>query len=420
MAEKTRTVARHATPAPGFVEFVVLMAAAMGLSSLSIDNVLPAFAAVGEALSVADANDLQYLVYVYMVGFALAQIVYGPLADMVGRRRAMQIGLVVYAAGSLAAVLATTFPLLLAGRLVQGIGAAAARVVTLTIVRDRYSGHEMARVMSFVMMVFLIVPVFAPAIGSLFLLLGGWRAVFASMLGMAVLLAAAYALRLPETLPPERRMAPSARRLLGAVKAIVTSRATLGYATALGLLFGALMGYIGSSQQIFATRVYGLGALFPLVFGALAGGMTVASLLSARVVRHIGMRRLSHLSLTVFLAVSAALVVLSFVYAGKPPLPVFAGLLGVLLFAFAIAVPNFNAIAMEPLGAVAGTASSLIGCYTTVLGAAVGAIVGQAFDDTVVPLCLGFLVLGGLAFAVVAWTERGALFRGPFEPRAGA
>lgn len=416
MPEQTSPSGRRA-PEPGFAEFVVLMAAAMGLVSLSIDNVLPAFSAIGTALAIADPNDLQYLVYVYMIGFALAQIVYGPLSDMIGRKRALLSGIAIYAIGSLVAILANDFTTLLAARIVQGIGGASARVLTVTIVRDRYAGNDMARVMAFVMMVFLIVPVFAPAIGSLFLAVGGWHAVFASMLAMALALAVAYWLRLPETLPPERRMAPSARRLLDAVKVIVATRVVVGYGVAQGLLFGALMGYIGSSQQIFETEVYGLGALFPLVFGGLAGGMVVASMISARIVRRLGMRRLSHLSLTVFAGAAAALVVVAFAFGGRPPLPVFLALFGAILFSFAITVPNLNAIAMESLGAVAGTASSLIGSFTTVLGASVGAVVGQAFDGTVMPVALGCLALGGTALAFVAWAERGHLFPDPMAAR---
>ena len=411
--DETKTVSgRKAGPSPGFAEFVLLIAGAMALVSLSIDNVLPAFGPIGEAFGIADANDLQLLVYVYMGGFAVGQLVFGPLSDVVGRRKALLSGLVIYAIGALGASWAGDFSILLVARAVQGFGGAAARVITLTVVRDRYEGHEMARVMSLVMMVFLTAPVFAPALGSLMLVLGGWRLVFDSMLALGGLLAVACYFRLPETLNPAYVMKPSVKEFGRALRAIFASRAAVGYSAAVGFMFGGLMGYIGSSQQILETGVYALGPLFPLAFGALAGVMVIASIISARIVRRLGMRRLAHLSLMIFTGAAVVLVVLSLVFAGRPPFAAFALMLAAVLFAFAIAMPNFGAISMEDLGPVAGTASSVIGSSTTVVGAGIGAVIGLAFDGTVLPLGLGFLLTGLLGIAAVAWAEHGRLFGG--------
>ena len=396
---------------PSFAEFVALISFTMGLMSLSIDNVLPAFGAIQSSFGVADANEMQILISAYMIPFAFMQIVYGPLSDVIGRRPAMMIGLAVYSIGTVVAIFATSFGLLLAGRAIQGMGAAAIRVLVVAIVRDRYSGREMARVMSLIIMVFIVVPVFAPAIGSLFLWLGGWRLIFISMLALAAMVATGFALRMPETLHPEYRFPFSLRRILGGALQTVTTRASIGYASAMGLTMGVLFGYLNSSQQIFQTEVYGLGPLFPLAFGTIAALLGVASFVNAKLVRRLGMRRLSHFGLCAFILMASLLVGAALLFAGRPPLALFGPLLAACLFLMSLMMVNFNTMAMEPLGAIAGTASSVIGLYTTLAGALLGLIVGQAFDGTVIPLGVGFLLLGVVGLLVVLWTERGRLFR---------
>jgi DHA1 family bicyclomycin/chloramphenicol resistance-like MFS transporter len=327
----------------------------------------------------------------------------------------MMIGLAVYSIGTVIAIVAPSFGLLLAARAIQGAGGAAIRVLVVAIVRDRYSGREMARVMSLIFMVFIVVPVFAPAIGSLFLWLGGWRLIFISMLVLAALVVTGFALRMPETLHPEYRFPFSLRRILDGVLQTVTTRTSFGYASAIGLTMGVLFGYLNSSQQIFQTEVYGLGPLFPLAFGAIAAVLGGASYTNARLVRRLGMRRLSHFGICAFILVAALLLGLSLLFAGRPPLALFGPLLAAALFLMSLMATNFNAMAMEPLGAIAGTASSVIGVYTSLSGALLGLLLGQAFNGTVIPLGVGYLVLGILVLLVVLWTERGRLFA-PHHP----
>ena len=400
---------------PAFGEFVALIALLMGLTALSIDNLLPAFGPIGESFAIADANRLQMLVYVYMLGFGVAQLVYGPISDMAGRRPTLLAGLAIYAVGCIMAALAPSFETLLAARVVQGIGAAAARVLATAIVRDCYAGREMARVMSLTFAVFIIVPVFAPAVGSLVLLFGDWHLIFVSMLGLAVALTAWFWLRMGETLHPEYRMPLEAGRILEGVRLTATTRVSIGYATAVGLLFGCLMAYVGSAQQIFEGDLYHLGGWFPAVFGAIAAVMGIAALVNSRLVRRLGMRRLSHVGILGFAAVSALQVAAALIFEGHPPLLLFALILAAGQFLVSLTLPNFNAMAMEPLGHVAGTASSFIGFYTTLVGALMGLVVGQAFDGTVLPLGLGYMALSGLAVLVVLWTENWRLFR-PHNP----
>ena len=345
-----------------------------------------------------------------MAGFAVMKVVYGPLSDVWGRRPVLLCGMALYAAASLLAVLAGSFGFLIALRVVQGMGAAAARVITVSIVRDRFAGREMARVMSFVMMVFIMVPIFAPGIGSLFLVIGGWRLIFATMLALSLAVTVWIALRLPETLHPEYRFAFSFGRIGRALGQTVATRASLGYATAMGLMFGGLIGYLGSSQEIFQTTVYGLGPWFPVAFGSFALVMGLASFVNSRLVRRLGMRRLSHAGICGSVVTASLLLVVALLYGGRPPLALFGVILAGNQFLFSLTVPNFNAIAMEPLGAIAGTGSSLIGFYTTLVGTVIGMLIGHEFDGTVTPMSVGFLACDLCCLAIVLWSEGGRLF----------
>jgi DHA1 family bicyclomycin/chloramphenicol resistance-like MFS transporter len=290
-------------------------------------------------------------------------------------------------------------------------------VLAVAIVRDCYSGREMSRVMSLTFAVFIIVPVVAPATGSATLLFGDWPLLFASMLVLAIVVTTWFWLRMPETLHPEYRLPLSASRILDGIRLTVTTRAALGYSTAVGLMFGTLMGYVGSSQQIFETEVYALGPLFPVAFGAIAAVMGVGAILNAQLVRRWGMRRLAHGSILAFFAVSVLQVTVAALYDGRPPLLLFGSILAASQFLASLAFPNFNAMAMEPLGAVAGTASSFMGFYTTLAAALLGLLIGQAFDGTVLPLGIGYVVLSALAVLVVLWTEGGRLFQPQHEAR---
>lgn len=395
---------------PGFSETVALIAALMGLTALAIDTMLPALPDIGESFGLVRQNDLQLVVYVYMIGFGLAQVVYGPLADVYGRRPVLIGGLVILLAGAIASAIAQSFELLLFARALQGIGAASARVMAVTIVRDRYAGREMARVMSFTMMVFMIVPVLAPTFGTLLLAVSGWRVIFATMAAMCVATGLWFYIRMPETLHPEYRRPLSVRSIAEATRLCVTNREAVGYSTAIGLLFAMLMGFIGSAEQILGSDGYHLGQLFPLAFASVAITGAVAAFVNSRLVRAWGMHRLSHGSHIVHVVLSAIFFALTCAYGGMPPLLMFIGMLVLLQFFFSIAISNYNALALDPLGSVAGTASSLIGAYTTVLGTLGGAIIGQAFDGTVMPLAAGFLIASAATLMIVVWTERGRLF----------
>jgi DHA1 family bicyclomycin/chloramphenicol resistance-like MFS transporter len=399
-----------------FGEFVGLIAAMMALTALAIDIMLPALGDIGRDVGLAEDNHRQLVITFYLVGFAVGQIIFGPLSDRFGRKTPLYAGFLLLAAASVLAALAESATMMFAARVLQGFGAAAARIIAVAIVRDRFAGREMARVMSFVMMIFIVIPILAPLMGQGAMQLGSWRWIFGALV-IASLIALVWTwLRLPETHSAEKQLPLSVARLGQAVRSVLVTRQTVGYAAAFSFLFGVLMSYVGSVEQIFVD-VYGLGTSFPLVFGAIACFMIPSFFLNSVLVRKVGMRRVSHFSLLSFLA--ACMLMAGAGYPEKPPLILFCLFIVVTFFCFGLIGPNFNAMAMEPVGHIAGTASSFIGFFTTTAGAFFGFLVGQSFDGTVRPLTIGFTLLGAAAMTCVLIVERGKLGRPQHEPPKG-
>jgi MFS transporter, DHA1 family, multidrug resistance protein len=410
--ERNRLLATHAAPMPMSTgEFIGLTAAMMALTALAIDVMLPALPAIGEALGLTNANDRQIVIISYMLGFAVGQLGYGRLSDRYGRKPVLMVGMGIFIAGSLIASLTSDFAWMLAARTVQGLGAAAPRVIAIAIVRDRYAGREMARVMSFAMAVFIIIPVLAPSIGQGLLQVGTWRWVFDLLFVAGIAVALWAGLRLPETIQTART---EPLPLGAAIRYAIETPQTIGYALVGGLTFGCVLSYVSSAQQVFVD-VFGLGKLFPLAFGATALMIAGASLTNAMLVERYGMRRLSHLALGAFIVISALLAGAALL--GWAGFWLFIGLMMPLFFLFGLIAPNVNALAMEPQGDNAGMASSVVGFASTGVGALAGGAVGHMFDGTVLPLALGFAGLSAVALAIVVWVEGR---RGLFRPSRGA
>ncbi len=389
-------------------ETIALVASMIALNALAIDIMLPGMQVIGASLGEPSENGRQLVITAYLLGFGAMQLIFGPLSDRFGRRVPLLAGLVFYTLGALAGGLAPGFQALLACRFLQGCGAAATVVIAMAFVRDSFGGRRMAEVMSLVMMVFLVTPVIAPALGQAILAAGEWRLVFAFMAVFGIAVSVWAALRLPETLKPENRRPLSPAAILQGFGYVLKSRISVCYILAMSMILGALFGFINSAQQIY-VGIYGLGALFPAAFAAVAGCMALGSFLNARLVGKLGMRRMSHTALIGFLATSAILAAASL--AGPVPLVLFLPLFAFAMFCFSCIGSNFGALALEPLGHVAGTAASVQGSTQIVAGAAIGAIIGQSFDGTVRPLALGFTGLAIAALALVLVAERGRLFR---------
>ncbi len=395
-------------PGMGFREFVLFIAGLMATNAIAIDSMLPALPEIGESLGIDTANHTQLVVTAYLLGFGGAQLIYGTLADRFGRRTILLFGLAVYTAASIGAIFAGTVEVMLAARVVQGIGAAATRILAITIVRDCYSGSHMARVMSLAFLVFLSVPIVAPSIGQAIILVAPWRGIFLMLCALGVVLFVWTLARLPETLHPEDRSPISFAGISHAVGLIVRSRVTVGYMLAITMVMGGLFGFINSAQQVFADA-FDAEELFTLIFALIAVFMAASSLLNARVVEKLGMRRVSHVALCGYLAVT--LVHAGIVLGDVENIWTFSILQGAMMFFFGLMVSNFNSMAMEPVGHVAGTASSVLGFVSTVGGALAGFVLGQNFDGTTLPLTLGFAGLAGAALCCVAFAESGRLFR---------
>jgi DHA1 family bicyclomycin/chloramphenicol resistance-like MFS transporter len=388
----------------GFGEFVALMATLTALVALSIDMILPALPAIGSTLGVRRANDTQLIVSLLFLGFGFGQFFYGPVSDNVGRKPAVYVGLVLFSVGCTLALAAQTLPVMLAGRTLQGIGVAGPRATTMALVRDKFEGHSMARVMSLVMAVFILVPVIAPTLGQLVLGVSGWRTIFALYLALALVVLIWFGWRQEETLAPERRIPFSAKAIATAAREVLTHRLALGYTVGAGLVYGAFIGYLTSVQQILQQQ-YALGTRFPLYFATLAIALGGASLCNARLVGRYGMRRLSGWALRLVAILSIAFAGIAVTQSGHPELWALMAYLLTTFFGIGLLFGNLNALAMQPLGHIAGTGAAVVGGLSTLISLSLGTVIGQSYNDTVVPLVAGFAILSVLAIITIRWAE---------------
>ncbi len=388
-------------------EFLALVALLMSLPALTTDAMLPALPAIGHDLGAPRRNDVQFVITAMLLGLALGQIVFGPLSDRFGRKPAIHAGLGLYMAGCLMSVFAPVFEVMIASRIVQGIGAAGPRIVIIALVRDQYEGRQMARLMSFAIAVFVLVPTVAPALGQGIQWLAGWRAIFATFFVVAAIGFAWLALRQPETLPAARRRSLSPRTVGAAVLEVLRIRTARGYILATACAFAPFIAYLSTAQQIF-QEAYDVGALFPVYFGALALSIGGASLMNARLVLRYGMRRITRAAALSVTLVSVAAWALAFAFDGLPPLWLFMACLLVVFVCFGLLFGNLNALAMEPLGHIAGVGAAVVASLPTFVAVPFGAFVGQTFDGTMYAQISAFAVFGAGAFVAMRWAERGS------------
>jgi DHA1 family bicyclomycin/chloramphenicol resistance-like MFS transporter len=385
-------------------EFVGLMATLTALAALTIDMVLPALPAIGATLNVQRANDNQLVVSLLFLGFGVGQLLYGPLSDAVGRKPAAYAGLTLFTVGCLLSLVSSTFPVMLAGRLLQGVGVAGPRTITLALVRDRFEGRAMARVMSLITVVFILCPIVAPAIGQIILGVYGWRAIFGVYLAIGLVATVWFGVRQEETLPSHRRMPFSLGRMLAAVREVVTHRRSIGYTVASGYVFGAFVGYLSSAQQILQQQ-YSLGNQFPFYFAILAVAIGGASFLNASLVLRYGMQTLSTWSLRGIFVVSIVFSGFASASSGHPPLWTLMAYLMVSFFGIGLLFGNLNALAMQPLGHIAGTAAAVVGATSMLISLAFGTWIGQSYNGTVLPLVVGFAGLSACSILTTWWAE---------------
>jgi len=382
--------------------FVLMMALLSGLTALGIDMILPTFPDLIEAFNISEAehNRIQQVVFMYMLGLAVMQIVFGVLADVWGRKRLLLVGLFIYSLSSILTILAPHFEWFLAARFLQGAGLAASRVMSMTIIRDISSGRRMAQTMSFVMTVFLVIPVLAPMIGQTILLFAPWQTVFALFVitGLATITWVSY--ELPETLPVEKRIPLSFKSVTTAIAECLRNKTTLLYMVVISMVFATLMIYISQAAQILQKDVYHLGNRFPFYFALVVTGMVVASYINGKVVMKLGMRKIVFASLTLMLTVDTLMFIAIWLGDGSISLWVFITFLIFHYFAFGLSMPNLNALVMAPYRHIAGTASSLIAMITTISGVVLAQIVGGFYNGDLMPLGVGYFV-----YAVLLWVS---------------
>jgi MFS transporter, DHA1 family, multidrug resistance protein len=399
-----------AKPSLGDRELTVMMASLMALNALAIDSMLPAFPAMVGGLGLTDANRIQYVISVFLAGTGIGALIYGPLSDRFGRKPILMIATIGAAIFSFACSIVPSFEMLLVMRFCHGLLAAAMGVLVVSVIRDQFEGDAMARRMSTIFLIFMIVPVIAPTIGQFVLFFAGWRTIFDLMAIMALAAATWVHLRLPETLRPENMVPIKAGPLTRAWTKVVTNRTAAGYMLGAGIVQGAMFGYLNSSQQMF-DRLFNAAEFFTIGFAIVALGIAASNFINARIVERFGARRVSQTALISFIA----LAILQLLAAELAPrsLPLFLTLLTANMAMMGFIGSNFSSIAMTPFGDVAGSASSFQTFVRTLLAASIGAAIGQQFDGTGVPVAAGFLCCGVLALLLVLWGERGRLFTRP-------
>ncbi len=411
----TIDIGAEGRPRPGARETIAMLAGLMALNAFAIDAMIPALPAIGETLGVTQENDRQLVVVMYMVGFGSTQLLWGPLADRFGRKPILAIGITLYAAFALLCGLASSFALLIVGRAAMGASAAVTRVLVVAMVRDLFEGEAMARVMSLVFMVFMLVPVLAPTIGQLVLLVAPWPAIFAVLAAYGTAMLIWTWRRLPETLHPEFRRSLAWREMAGAMRATLTERQSLGYTLALMLSFGTLVAFISSIQQIIFDA-FAAPNLIGLAFAAIAAPMALASWVNSRLIGRFGLRRVGHLAALAFALVTAGHATVAL--AGQESLLVFILLQGLAMACFAFTSANFGTLAMAHMAPIAGTAASVQGVIGTLGAAAIGFVIGRAFDGTATPFLIGIAACAAGTFLLVVLTEPRRLFA-PIGPPPG-
>ncbi|UTO29029.1 multidrug effflux MFS transporter [Bartonella harrusi] len=392
----------------GYKEFVILIGALMAINSIAVDIMLPAMPDILNSLNVINENDQHYIISGYLISYGISQIFFGPISDRYGRRKLILIGLAFYSFTAIGCAFVSHFSLLLILRILQGIGGAAMRVLTVSVVRDLYNGRKMAEVMSIAMMVFLIAPMIGPATGQFILLFGNWQIIFIVMAIIAFALMIWIQLRLPETLYRQRSLSFSS--IKHNLWVVITNRTTLCYTLATSIILGCIFTSVNTSQQTY-EGIYNLGLWFPIAFAVGAAFQALSSFFNSQFVGRLGMRRIAHTMLLLFCITSCIWFIGSLLTNGVMPFPLYMLLFCILMFACGGIMANFNTLALESVGEIAGTASSVSGFLQTSIATSLGFFIAQQFDETTIPNSAAFFFLSLIAILLVLYAERGHLFR---------
>jgi len=386
-------------------ETASLVALLTSLVAISIDAMLPALPEIGRNFNVVEKNNTQLVIGLFLLGNTFGQLLFGPLSDAFGRKPVVVAALILFIAGCVLSVTADSFIILLVGRILQGVGASGPRTVSVSMVRDLYSGREMARIMSIAMTIFMIVPTIAPAIGQAIIFFAGWRYIFGVFIGAGLLGLVWVLIRQPETLAEKNRRPLNLSNIIAGFIAVVRTRLALGYALAMGTMFGSFVGFLSSIQQIFHDT-FGVGKWFPYLFAVMALFTGAALIYNTRIVMKVGMQKIVKMAMGSGVVISLFYLVLCISGQGF-------GLLGFMVwgalsfFCIGMCFGNLNTLAMEPLGEMAGIGAAVVGFLASLVAILGGIPLGQAYDGTQLPLISGFAVLGIVGFGLTLWAGRG-------------
>lgn len=374
------------------VEFILLFALITSLTALSIDAMLPALPAIANTFELENINDTQLILSLFVLGTVFGELVFGPISDAYGRRFAVIAGIIGYIAGTLLTIFAGSYLWLLLGRMLQGAGVAGSRIGSRALVRDLYQGEEMARVMSFIMTIFILIPMVAPAMGQVVLNIWGWQAIFVSFLLMGLLVLCWFSIRQRETLIPEKRIPLSLSNIVSCTKQIVKHGKVMSYTFVSGLVFGVMIVYLSTSQDMFAS-LYGRAEQFPLYFALLAFGVGIAALVNGKLVMRFGMQVISRTALLVVFVFSFILLVFTYLGQGVPIFASFVGCLFMILFGVGFVFGNINAMSMQWLGGMAGVGASVVGAVSSTTAVLFSLLVGRTYDGSLYPLSIAFIAV---------------------------
>ncbi len=390
---------------PVKLEFILLMASLMSIVALAIDAILPAMSAIGISVNSLDTGNNQLLITMIFLGLGFGQLLFGPLSDSFGRKPIVYIGFAVFALGSIVCVLSHSLELMVVGRIIQGIGLAAPRTIAIAVIRDMFKGDYMAKIMSFVTTFFILVPVIAPVMGKFILNHYDWTGIFYVQLIMALAVAIWFWKRQPETLKPEYKIKFTKHVFIDGLKELLKHKETIGFTIISGFISGAFIVYLSASQVIFENQ-YGLIDEFPYIFAGLACGVGLSTFLNGSFVMRLGMWRLSYLAIIVF-SVNALLYVLLFWNATtNPALPIILIFMAIQFFTIGFIFGNLRAIAMEPIGHIAGIGAAITGFISTIMAVPIANYIGSFVDTTALPLFIGFTVFGFMSLALFLFIKR--------------
>ena len=389
------------------IEFVALMASLMSIVALSIDALLPALDVIGSSIGITDTKDYQLLIIMIFMGLGIGQLFFGPISDTLGRKPVVYIGFGIFIIASFICIYAPNLEIMLFGRILQGIGLSAPRTISISIVRDTYSGDYMARIMSFITVVFILVPIIAPALGKFVLDHYSWQTIFYIQLVFSILVSVWFYFRQPETLHEEYRVKFSSHVFIDGLKEIIKHKTTIGYTLISGFITGSFMVYLSTSQQVFQQQ-YHLIEEFPYIFAALAISVGTATFLNGNLVIRFGMEKLVTIALVAFFLISLVYIILFSGQNVNPSIGILLSFFGLQFFAIGFLFGNLRALAMQPIGHIAGIGASITGFISTLMAVPISTYIGRFVADTTLPLFTGFLICSILSIAILGYLKMDA------------